>query len=205
LENQAQRLMRKTLSGWVNIRRRQWVSFRCLFTIEIKQVAPRTQWKAIFQDLSTLVTNGSLVYPKQVVDELKAGSMARGYDRPYEWAKKNSKHATRHGNLFSELTEVMSHPTASRVVDPNKSFGVEEADAYVLALAVHLKKNGSSVTVVTEESRSTPQKLALPQACGALRLYTMNVEVFLQDNGIHPKVAPLLPHTPPKPRRRKPN
>ena len=24
--------MRKTLSGWVNTRRRQWVSFRCLFT-----------------------------------------------------------------------------------------------------------------------------------------------------------------------------
>lgn len=173
--------------------------------IEIKHVAPKSDWKTIFQDLTAMVTAGSLVYPKQVIDELKAGSLTRGYDRPYEWAKKNAKHATRHGNLFTELSEVMCHPTASRVVDPNKAFGVEEADPYVLALAVHLKNNGNSVTVITEESRSTPQKLALPQACGALRLYTMNVEVFLQDKGVYPATGQTASTSPPQPQRKKRN
>jgi len=171
--------------------------------IEIKQVAPKPDWKAIFQDLTKLVTQDALVYPKQVVDELKAGKLTRGYDRPYEWAKSNAQHAARHGPLFDELRAIMNHQTASRVVDPNKAFGVDEADPYVLALALHLKKDGHSVTVVTEESRSTPQKLSISQACGALRLYAMKVEVFLTDRNIYPRPAPPVSHIPSLPRSKK--
>ncbi len=90
----------------------------------------------------------------------------------------------------------MNHPIANKVCDPNKSFGPEEADPYVLALALHLKDMGKSVTVVTEESKSTHSKLALNQACGALRIYSTNVEIFLHDRGIYPTTAPQLSHGP---------
>lgn len=176
--------------------------------IEIKQVAPKQDWKAIFQDLSQLVSSGNLVYPKQVIAELDAGSLSRGYDRPFEWAKKNGQKATRHGNLFEELAVVMNHQTASRVCDPNKAFGPEEADPYVLALALHLKQTGRTVTVLAEESKSTPHKLAINQACGALKLYAMKVEVFLVERGIYPKPAPPVSRSAqiprPRPRPRKP-
>jgi Domain of unknown function (DUF4411) len=167
--------------------------------IQIKQVVPRTDWKTVFGDLSNMVSTGSLVFPKQVVGELANYKVSRGYDRPYDWAKKNEQRATRHGELFAELTDVMSHPIAKRVCDVSKAMGPEEADPYVLALAMHLKKDGQTVTVLAEESKSTPHKLAIGQACGALRLYSMKIDVFLIDRGIYPTVTPpSFPHGPTK-------
>ena len=151
----------------------------------------------------SVVDSDKLVYPKQVIDELD-WYKTKGYDRPLEWAKSNSTRATRHGELFAELSEVMNHPIANKVCDPNKSFGPEEADPYVLALALHLKASQKTVTVITEESKTTPNKLALNQACGALRIYSVKVEVFLQDQGIFPSSAPKLSQGPQKKRSKIP-
>jgi hypothetical protein len=72
---------------------------------------------------------------------------------------------------------------AGRVVDPNNT-GVEEADSYVLALAVHLKRLGHEVTVLTEETKNRPDKLSMNTACGLLRLWCLAIEPFLVDRGI---------------------
>jgi hypothetical protein len=72
---------------------------------------------------------------------------------------------------------------ARRVVDPNNT-GVEEADPYALAPAVHLKRLGHDVTVLTEETKNRPDKLSMNTACGLLRLWCLAIEPFLVERGM---------------------
>lgn len=81
------------------------------------------------------------------------------------------------------VKEILAHPQVSRVVDPDKA-GVEEADPYVLALAVYLKREGYDVTVLTEETKNRPDKLSMNTACGLLRLWCLSIEPFLVERNI---------------------
>lgn len=111
-------------------------------------------------------------------------SSARSDPDPiYRWAKKNQAKATRHGVQFGMVKEILAHPQVSRVVDPDKA-GVEEADPYVLALAVYLKREGYDVTVLTEETKNRPDKLSMNTACGLLRLWCLSIEPFLVERNI---------------------
>jgi hypothetical protein len=117
--------------------------------------------KRIFTILDGLVTDGRIFYPEQVVDELaQAASDATGRPfPPYHWAKRNKTAACVHGPVFEALRRVLAHPQATRVLDPHKVSGADEADPHVLALAIHLQDDGHHVTVVTEDRRDKPFKL----------------------------------------------
>ena len=130
--------------------------------------------------------NDALVYPSQVVDELERylDTSSGNPDLPYQWAKRNQAHATRHGPQFEKVREVLAHPQVRNIVDPDKA-GVEEADLYVLGLPMYLKDQGE-VTVITEERRDRPGKLSINTACGLLRLYCLSMEPFLAQQGIWP-------------------
>jgi len=147
--------------------------------LQIKQIVPQANRKAVFSKLTEYVESEFLVYPKEVLDELEKGTM----DQPLAWAKKNADKATRYGPLFDELRAVMSHRQAQRVLDPDK-VGVVEADPHVLALALHLNELDFRPIVLNEEIRSRPNKLSLTQACGALRLVPLTIAVFLEQEGI---------------------
>jgi len=69
-----------------------------------------------------------------------------------------------------------------RVLDPDKDH--EEADPYVLALALKLRAAGHPVGVITEDRRSRPTKLSLSDACGLLRIVSMSMEPYLEQQGI---------------------
>jgi hypothetical protein len=69
------------------------------------------------------------------------------------------------------------------VLDPDK-LGVEEADPYVLALAIYLQQQGKQVMVLTEERKDRPDKISMTTACGVLRLPCLPVHMFLRINGI---------------------
>lgn len=147
--------------------------------IQIKQSVPQAHRTTIFQKLAEYVKNELLVYPKEVLDELEKGTV----DQPYLWAKHNAGIATRYGALFDELKLVMSDPIANKVLDPTK-VGIVEADPHVLALALHLRNSGVEPIVINDETRNKPNKLSLTQACGALRLVSLTVEVFLDQENI---------------------
>lgn len=144
------------------------------------------QKKAIYEQLSARVTAGSLIFPKKVLEELERSKLPKQTDRAYEWARKHEKQACRYGELFDELREILARPQIDRIFDPNKSTGADEADPHVLALANHLKKQGADVTVITEESKSRPDKLSLHAACALLRIIALPLEPFLREQGLWP-------------------
>jgi len=152
--------------------------------IEVRRRVPHGNQRAVFQKLDELVATGTLVYPIQVVTELEAQYDPKSAtpDLPYDWVKRNQKMATRHGYLFDRVREVLQHPQAKFVLDPEK-VGTEEADPYILGLALHLKEQGD-VTVLTEETRDRPDKLSLNSACGLLRIYCLRIVPFLAQQGI---------------------
>lgn len=154
--------------------------------IAVRRLIPRTDQPAVFRRLDALVTSDSLVYPAQVIDELERYSdvSSGNPDLPFQWAKKNQVRATRYGPQFEKVREVLAHPQVRNILDPDKT-GVEEADPYVLGLAMYLKDQGD-VTVITEERRDRPGKLSMNTACGLLRVYCLSMEPFLAEQGIWP-------------------
>ena len=151
--------------------------------------------KVIFARLDELVQDGALFYPEQVVTELSmTGAIASGKPfPPYYWAKNNKQQACRHGQVFEALQQVLAHPQARRVLDPEKTHGADEADPHVLALALFLKMKGANVTVVTEDRRDKPFKLSVQSACGILQLWSMPVRPFLVELDLLPVVPPGNP------------
>ncbi|MBK6919509.1 MAG: DUF4411 family protein [Deltaproteobacteria bacterium] len=137
----------------------------------------RQDSKRLFAALGQLVDKDRLFFPTQVITELSA---VEDPFPPHLWAKKHKKPATRHGECLDELAEVLSDSQVASVVDPDKSFGADEADPHILALALCLKKAGHQVTVVTEDRRDKGGKLSVVTACGLLRVYALPLAAFLR-------------------------
>jgi hypothetical protein len=136
----------------------------------------------IFRDLSALATKGALIFPDEVFGELKRGhgDLKDGStDLPFDWASDVRHSATRHGTDHDAVRRALAK--APTVLDAEKTGGADEADPYVLGLALHLKDRGHEVTVVTEDRKDQPHKLSLSTACGLLRLYTVPLVAFLRE------------------------
>lgn len=155
--------------------------------IEIRQKYKKEDQIIIYDKLSSLINQERLVYPVQVFDELDRATNKKKIDKdlPYKFAKETKKEATRFGYQHEYLTEVLSHPEVSTIVDHEK-VGVEEADPYILALAVYLKNNNMDVTVITEEKNDTPFKISMSSACGILKLYSIPIVPFIKDKKLLP-------------------
>jgi hypothetical protein len=61
-----------------------------------------------------------------------------------------------------------------------KESGVDEADPYVLALAVKLRLEGHDARVVVQEVKDTPKKLSLNTACGMLGIPSVPLRGLLR-------------------------
>ena len=128
--------------------------------------------------VSVIDTSSILLVRRTVVRANQAGVF---HDLPLSWALSNSAQATRIDVPFETLKDVISR--VSDIFDPEKP-GVDEADPYVLALAMHLRSQGLSVTVLTEERKDRPNKVSMNTACGGLGLVCLPMERFLRINGI---------------------
>jgi rRNA maturation endonuclease Nob1 len=155
--------------------------------IEIKQVVLRSSLKPVLIGMTGLVDKSGLIYPREVIKELAAYKNKHKLDPPYEWAKNNEPKAANHDNLFADIAILLKNkPQLATVLDSSKTDGIEEADLYVLALAVRNKAQFTNVVVVTEESRQRPDRMPLSVACGVMRIYHCNVKAFLQETKIWP-------------------
>lgn len=117
----------------------------------------------VFGTLGRLVKGGSLAYPRQVVDEL---ARAQPPDLPFKFAKHNFARMQYDQPDEDCVREVMQR--AGGVVDPRKIS--EDADPYVLAMALCLKRAGHEAIVVTEDGVDRPWRISMATACGLLRL-----------------------------------
>src|SRR5436190_1834583 len=129
---------------------------------EVRRSIENAKKAAVFLSLENLVNAKRLVFPKQVVDELERWADPNSPDAQYAWAKKNEAIATEYSPTLDQVKEVLR--AVPKVLDPDKDTGVEEADPYVLALAVHLRAESKDARIVTEEKNDTPRKLSLRTA-----------------------------------------
>ncbi len=153
--------------------------------IQVRQGFSVKNQVIFYRALTQLVQNEQLVYPKQVLDELKRYSNPKGTkpDRPLDWAKSNEIVATRHGQQSDALKEILAHPQVPRIFDPDK-VGIDEADPYMLAFAHYLRTEGEEVTVLSEERKDRPDKLSMTTACAHLRLICMPIDASLASKNI---------------------
>ncbi len=133
------------------------------------------------RELDKLIEAGSLVFPPEVVEELRRfiDSKEPGRpDDPLAWAERNEAKATRHGRLYDQAKAVLARVP---VVDPTRVSvdGVEEADPYVLALAVEIRRGGEDVGIVTDDTRRKPRKMALSDAAGVFHISSVTFRTFL--------------------------
>ena len=134
-------------------------------------------------DLTRLVDAGHLVFPIQVFDELKRWISPTGDDPPLKWAQSVEDRAVSNAEWATVAEVLRQVPT---VLDPNKTSGAEEADPYILARALELKREGRDVTVITEEKTDKPRKLSLSTAAGILKLPAVTMLPFLRSQGLLP-------------------
>jgi hypothetical protein len=150
-----------------------------------REKIPRTARSRVTRGLTALVKTGALVFPPQVLGELRHGHAMLpedAVDEPFDWALGVEAIASRHPVDFDAVRRALAK--APHVLDTEKTHGSDEADPYVLGLALTLKENSHEVTVVTEERKDRPDKMSLSTACGLLRLYAVPFLAFLEDRGI---------------------
>lgn len=137
----------------------------------------------ILAALGKLVASGGLRYPREVLKELERGCSGREPDERFLWAKVHAEVACADRADFDRLRKVLSRvPT---LLDPDKS-GVEEADPYVVSLALGLKDAGADVCVVTEDRKDKPMKMSLRTACGLWKVPSVPLLAYLQAVGVLP-------------------
>ena len=70
------------------------------------------------------------------------------------------------------------------MLDPDKDSGEDEADAYVLAVALKLRAAGVDARVVTQELKDTPSKMSMSTASGVLGIPCVPLKAFLAAESI---------------------
>lgn len=132
--------------------------------------------------MGALVEAGRLVFPEEVVKELKRAADPSSPDDQYDWAARWESEACRNEPSPETVREVLEK--APRVLDPEKDTGAEEADPYVLAMAHRFRAEGKDARVVTQENKESPRKMSLRTAAGVLGLASVPLEAFLEFEGI---------------------
>ncbi|MEW6048009.1 MAG: DUF4411 family protein [Bacillota bacterium] len=144
--------------------------------VELKTLPPAVQMR-LYGDLSTLRARGCVTYPKKVTDEL---SLWAARDAPYSWARSHRVSDP----SFEDVRRVMA--VVGDVVDTQKDH--EDADPYVLALAVALQREhgANGVVVVSEDVRDRPTRISIATACRRLGLRHLRLREFLAEFGLYP-------------------
>ena len=139
-------------------------------------VAVNNQW-ASFKHLEQMVIEGRIALPRQVIKEM---SEIAHPDLPGAWApgvRGSLQHPLDAG--YDYISHVMS--VAGDVVDVNKAS--EDADPWVLALALHIREDGYAVCIVTEDVVDR-NRISIATACSRLNIDWCQVRGFFEHCGI---------------------
>ena len=161
-------------------------------TSSVIQVRPimaqqtRARVTAAYARLIALAHTGVLRFPRGVIDEIKVGATkaAAGPDPAYSWAVACESHAVPNHDVHAEAKEVLKE--VPDVLDASKTSTTDEADPYIIGLALKLCREGDRITVITEETRDSPYKTSMSSACGIMRIPSISIRVFLARQAIWP-------------------
>jgi hypothetical protein len=146
--------------------------------VQVRRAVENTRKPYVFQSMTALVQVGRLCFPKQVVDELKRFADPSAPDDQFKWANENQSKAADYVPTLEQVQQILS--MVPNVLDPDKDYGVDEADPYVLALAAHFRGKEKDARIVTEETKDTPKKMSLRTAGGLLGIASIPLIAFLQ-------------------------
>lgn len=140
--------------------------------IDMKALPVTRQWD-FFLDLEARVKAGEIAIPLHVIREV---SRVPHPDMPGAWAKGMEKRtvyvleADPHhvARVMSETPDVLD-------VDAD----TEQADPYVIALALHLTSDGHHAIVVTKDKKDRPPRISVRTACARLGVDCVSLEDFL--------------------------
>jgi Domain of unknown function (DUF4411) len=136
-------------------------------------VAVADQWD-FFKGLERLVVQGEIAIPIEVIREVAEGKHP---DMPGAWARGMQAKLTRPLQAPPDVVRDVMH-IAPDVIDADSQR--EQADPYVLALAMHLRADVETVHVVTDDRIDRrPIKISVVTACERLGLTWMATEDFL--------------------------
>lgn len=140
----------------------------------------------MYTRLIALARNGTLRFPKSVIDEINVGPTraASGADPAASWATACGALAVPDHDVLAEARAVLAE--VPDLLDANKTSTTDEADPYVVGLALKLMREGLTVTVVTEESRDSPVKTSMSSACGVMRIPSISMRVFMARQKVWP-------------------
>lgn len=142
--------------------------------IDFKMIVPIGEQWEFFRTLDDLVDNSMIAMPRQVIREV--GEITHP-DVPGAWASSVRKRMVHPLDVdYQVLGMVME--TAGDVVDASKD--EEDADPYVLALALQLQSIGYEVRVVTSDVVDRiPIRISLETACHRMSVRTLSPEDFV--------------------------
>lgn len=128
--------------------------------IAIKSTIPVAKRPGLYQALSAMVLEDRLVVPPQVVNEMKRGANLKLKDEALDWLVAFEQRIVRTPHLDT-VKLVMER--VGDVVDHAADAGEDDADPYVIAVALSLRDHGRKVRIVTEDRRDR-LKLSLTTA-----------------------------------------
>jgi len=142
--------------------------------IDMKSISVADQWE-VFSALANHVDHGKVTIPLHVINEV-GGPKVQHPDMPGAWAK-GMQTRMRHA-LEADPTYVATVMAQTpNLLDPDAD--TEQADPYVLALALQLHGNGDSPVVVTKDRTDRPPRISLFTACSHFDIDCWWLEDFL--------------------------
>jgi hypothetical protein len=151
--------------------------------IEVRRATTVAVRPKTFAGMTKLVSEGRLVFPAEVLEELKRNTDPKAPDEQFKWANDNSGKA--HAGAKCDLNDVKAVlKEVPTVLDPAKDSGAEEADPYVLAVARKLRAQGIDARIITQDIRDTPSKMSLSSAAGLLGIPCVPLRAFLTAESI---------------------
>ncbi len=152
--------------------------------IEVRRSVLVVEQPSVYSKLEEMTRQALLVFPIEVLKELERAADQSRPDLPLKWAKRVEAVAVSNPSL-DVVRDVLGQVPS--VLDPDKSGGAEEADPYVLALAVELQRGGASVTIITQERDiDKPGKLVAVNRRGLQRIPAVTMLPFLRSRGFLP-------------------
>lgn len=138
--------------------------------------------RKVLAALAKYATRGKLWYPPEVCGELEDGEdAASGPDFPLVWVR-NHRHCAERKADLGTVRRVLDR--CSDLLDPDKP--EEQADPYVLAVAIDLKIGGFDVCVVTDDRKDKPTKLSLATATGMFQVPSVPLHAFVRGEKLYP-------------------
>jgi len=138
--------------------------------IDLKKEYPQDIFPSVWKDLENLISNGLLIAPRQVLEELK-----KIEDELLKWVRKR-KGMFRELNInqIKDVKDILNR--FPKLVDADKPG--PHADPFVIALALT-----ESCTVITSEHSGTPDKPKIPDVCAHYGVKCLSLLEFFREQG----------------------